>query len=66
MFNPTDPSTGGQLNVQSDHFKIAREIAAAGTVLLKNTGALPLHAPKSIAVIGTCTYFSRHVSSLLG
>ena len=41
------------VNVQADHFKVVREVGAAGTVLLKNVaGALPLKAPKSLVVIG--------------
>lgn len=32
--------------------EIARKISADGTVLLKNTGALPLRSPKNIAIIG--------------
>ncbi len=41
------------VNVQADHAVIIREMAAKSVVLLKNTGsALPLKAPKSIAVIG--------------
>lgn len=32
--------------------EIARKISADGTVLLKNTGALPLRSPQNIAIIG--------------
>ncbi|KAL2156589.1 hypothetical protein VTH82DRAFT_1334 [Thermothelomyces myriococcoides] len=34
------------------HGNLIREIAAKGTVLLKNTGSLPLNKPKFLAVIG--------------
>jgi beta-glucosidase len=40
------------VDVQGDHASIIREVAAKGTVLLKNTGSLPLKKPKFIAVIG--------------
>ncbi|EGO58510.1 beta-glucosidase 1 precursor [Neurospora tetrasperma FGSC 2508] len=40
------------VNVQGDHGSLIREIAARGTVLLKNTGSLPLKKPKFLAVIG--------------
>ncbi|RYP74459.1 hypothetical protein DL770_007599 [Monosporascus sp. CRB-9-2] len=41
------------VNVQGDHAELIREIAAKGTVLLKNeNSALPLTKPLSIAVIG--------------
>lgn len=40
------------VNVQDDHASLIREIAAKGTVLLKNTGVLPLNKPKFVAVIG--------------
>ena len=51
--NRTDPATNEHVDVQADHYKVVREIGAAGTVLLKNVGgALPLKAPKSIAIIG--------------
>ncbi|KAI0324819.1 glycoside hydrolase [Cubamyces sp. BRFM 1775] len=52
-FDMTDPATNAHVDVQADHYKVVREIGAAGTVLLKNVGAaLPLKKPKSIAVIG--------------
>ena len=52
--NLNDPATNEHVDVQEDHFKVVREIGAAGTVLLKNVaGALPLRAPKSVAIIGT-------------
>jgi beta-glucosidase-like glycosyl hydrolase len=41
------------VNAQSDHYMIVREIGAAGTVLLKNEGALPLNKPKSIVLVGS-------------
>lgn len=37
---------------QPDHAHLIREIGAKGTVLLKNTGSLPLDKPKFLAVIG--------------
>ncbi|KAJ7735027.1 beta-glucosidase [Mycena metata] len=41
------------INVQSTHGTLIRQIDAASTVLLKNTnGALPLKAPKTIAIVG--------------
>jgi beta-glucosidase len=33
--------------------RLIREIDAASTVLLKNTGSLPLKIPRSIAIIGS-------------
>ena len=52
-FDINDPATNAHVDVQADHFKVVREIGAAGTVLLKNVdGALPLSKPKSIALIG--------------
>jgi beta-glucosidase len=40
------------VDVRADHGNLIREIAAKGTVLLKNTGSLPLKKPKFLAVIG--------------
>ena len=40
------------VSVQEDNANLIREIAAKGTVLLKNEGALPLKKPKFLAVIG--------------
>ena len=55
-----DPATNEHVDVQSDHFKVVREIGAASTVLLKNVaGALPLHKPRSIAIIGTLSLLVR-------
>jgi beta-glucosidase len=42
-----------EVNAQSDHYLIVREIGAAGTVLLKNEGALPLYKPKNIVLVGS-------------
>lgn len=47
--------TTGQANVDArgTHAKLIRSLAAAGTVLLKNTGnILPLKSPKNIGVFG--------------
>ncbi|KAI0480707.1 glycoside hydrolase family 3 protein [Xylariaceae sp. FL0804] len=40
------------VDVRADHGKLIREIGAKATVLLKNTGALPLDKPKFLAVVG--------------
>lgn len=41
------------VDVRDNHATLIRELGAAGTVLLKNVnGALPLKAPKNIAVFG--------------
>ena len=40
------------VDVRDNHGDLIREIAAKGTVLLKNEGALPLKSPKFLAVIG--------------
>jgi len=39
-------------DVRADHGKLIRKHGAAGTVLLKNTGGLPLKSPRNIAVFG--------------
>ena len=41
------------VDVRGDHPSVARDVAAEGTVLLKNNGILPLKSPKQIAVIGS-------------
>lgn len=41
-----------QVDVRHDHNRHIRESAGKGTVILKNTGALPLDKPKFLAVIG--------------
>lgn len=41
-----------QVDVRRDHAAHIRESAAKGTVILKNTGSLPLIKPKFLAVIG--------------
>ena len=53
-FSLTDQATNEHIDVQEDHFKIVREIGAAGAVLLKNEGALPLVKPRSIVIVGKC------------
>ncbi|KAL2270497.1 hypothetical protein VTJ83DRAFT_2681 [Remersonia thermophila] len=40
------------VDARRDHHRLVRDIAAKGTVLLKNEGALPLKKPKFIAVVG--------------
>ncbi|KAI0348699.1 glycoside hydrolase family 3 protein [Trametopsis cervina] len=51
--NSNDP-INQHVNVQGDHASLIRTIGAASTVLLQNKrNALPLKAPKSIAVIGS-------------
>lgn len=39
-------------DVRADHGNIIRELGASSTILLKNENALPLDAPKSIAMFG--------------
>lgn len=47
------PEPAGFRNVQnSSTIDLIRKISADGTILLKNTGSLPLRDPQSIAVIG--------------
>lgn len=40
------------VDVRADHARLIREIGAKGTVLLKNTGSLPLSRPRFVAVVG--------------
>ncbi|KAF1925251.1 glycoside hydrolase family 3 protein [Didymella exigua CBS 183.55] len=48
-FNLTGESSR---DVRGDHSKLIRKHGAAGTVLLKNNGALPLNSPRNIAIFG--------------
>ncbi|KAI9251582.1 glycoside hydrolase superfamily [Sporodiniella umbellata] len=41
------------VDVQSDHYKLVRELGASSTVLLRNSGILPLQSAKKIAYIGS-------------
>jgi beta-glucosidase len=51
-FNSWKGGVGGP-DVQSDHKNVARAVARDGIILLKNENrALPLKAPKSLAIIG--------------
>ncbi|KAJ7280312.1 glycoside hydrolase family 3 protein [Mycena rebaudengoi] len=53
-FNPMNEATNEHVDVQADHHELVREIGAASTVLLKNTGgALPLKKPRNIVLVGS-------------
>ncbi|TID07400.1 putative beta-glucosidase G [Colletotrichum higginsianum] len=50
-YDPSNPPPAR--DVRGNHSEIVRKVAAAGTVLLKNTnGTLPLKEPKNVAVFG--------------
>jgi beta-glucosidase len=45
-FDQNDEVSNKHVNVQADHYRLVREIGAAGMVLLKSqNGALPLNKP---------------------
>ncbi|KAI8995506.1 beta-glucosidase [Trametes punicea] len=53
-FNSWVSFLGSDVDVQGDHATLIRTLGGASAVLLKNEGnTLPLHAPKSIAVVGS-------------
>lgn len=52
-FRRNSTANNSFVDVRSNHDEVIRHIGAASTVLLKNTGSLPLHKPKSIALIGS-------------
>ncbi|WFD04054.1 beta-glucosidase [Malassezia obtusa] len=54
FFDLLDPAKNAAVDVTKDHDQVTREIAAAGTVLVKNENhALPLHKPRKLALIGS-------------
>lgn len=53
-FNSWLSFLGSHVNVQADHASLIRTIGGASAVLLKNSNnALPLSAPKTMAIVGT-------------
>ncbi|KAH7921176.1 glycoside hydrolase family 3 protein [Leucogyrophana mollusca] len=53
-FDLNDEVHNKHINVQSDHYKLVREVGAAGTVLLKNENdALPLNKPRNLILMGS-------------
>ncbi|SAM69052.1 probable beta-glucosidase [Ustilago bromivora] len=54
FFDKKDPATNQFVDATADHYKVAREVAKAGTVLLKNhRNALPIKKPRTMAVVGS-------------
>jgi beta-glucosidase len=51
VFKAAETAKGGNFDAAAHH-ALARKVAAAGMVLLKNDGILPLQQPQHIAVIG--------------
>ena len=51
-WNINDP-INQQVNAQSDHATVVKEVATSGIVLLKNEGVLPLNKPKSVVLVGS-------------
>jgi beta-glucosidase-like glycosyl hydrolase len=53
-FHSDNQLTNQHIDVQSNHYKLVREMGAASTVLLKNVNhALPLDKPRSIVLVGS-------------
>jgi beta-glucosidase len=60
-FNANDEVNNKHVNVQADHYKLVRQIGAAGTVLLKNeNSALPLNKPRNLVLIGSDAGPGKH------
>lgn len=52
-FDFFDEANNQHVDVQDDHYKVVREIGAAGAVLLKNRdNTLPLIKPRNIVIVG--------------
>lgn len=51
-FNTWGEEGNEHVNVQGEHYKLIREMAASSIVLLENKGALPLKKPQTIGIIG--------------
>ncbi|KAJ3970481.1 beta-glucosidase [Lentinula raphanica] len=53
-----DTPVNTHVNVQADHRDLILEIDRASTVLLKNTGTLPLNKPSTLAIVGNGAFNS--------